>query len=55
VKELHILADRDAAGERAALTLAAKAKLDRGLIARVAKPREAFNDFNDALCASHGS
>jgi hypothetical protein len=54
-KELIILADRDEAGERAALTLAAKAKRDSGLIARIARPPEAFNDFNDALRASHGS
>jgi hypothetical protein len=53
IADLVILADRDKAGEDAALALAAKAWRERGLRARIARPPERFNDFNDALCASN--
>jgi hypothetical protein len=53
VRELIVLADRDQAGEQAARVLAQKA-LGEGRTARIARPSETANDFNDLLMVESG-
>jgi Toprim domain len=48
VRELLILADADAAGEREALALANRA-MQQELPVRIARPPSPHNDFNDVL------